>query len=192
MNAKWKLAIFATIVSLTAAAPVALAQQPRHPNSGPGSMMPGRMMGPGVMGRGMMGPGMMGPGMMGSGMMGGRGMMMGGCSMMGSAGETFAKGRVAFLKAELGITDEQKAAFDAYATALSDNLENMHSMWQSMMEMMSAKTPVERLDIHLTVMESRVTALKAIKPKLAALYTTLSDEQKKKADHLLTGMGCMM
>ena len=27
---------------------------------------------------------------------------------------------------------------------------------------------------------------------LAALYDTLSDDQKKKADELLTGMGCMM
>jgi len=187
MKAKSKLVIFATIVSLTAATPVALAQQPRHPNSGLGSMMSGRMMDPGMMGRGMRGPGMMGPGMMG-----GRGMMMGGCPMMSGEGQTFAKGRIAFLKAELAITDKQKAPFDAYATALNDNFENMHAMWQNMMEMMSAKTPVERLDIHLTMMESRVTALKAIKPRLAALYSALSDEQKQKADQLLTGMGCMM
>ena len=28
--------------------------------------------------------------------------------------------------------------------------------------------------------------------RLAALYAALSDEQKKKADQILTGMGCMM
>ena len=39
---------------------------------------------------------------------------------------------------------------------------------------------------------ARVTALKELKPALADLYAALSDEQKKKADELLTGMGCMM
>ncbi len=41
-------------------------------------------------------------------------------------------------------------------------------------------------------MESRLQALKDIKPALAALYDTLSDDQKKVAGQLLTGMGCMM
>jgi hypothetical protein len=41
-------------------------------------------------------------------------------------------------------------------------------------------------------MEGRLTALKAVKPALANLYAALSDEQKKKADELLTGVGCMM
>ena len=40
-------------------------------------------------------------------------------------------------------------------------------------------------------MDSRLTALKEIKPALAKFYAALSDEQKKKADELLTGMGCM-
>jgi hypothetical protein len=38
-------------------------------------------------------------------------------------------------------------------------------------------------------MESRLTALKNIKPTLEKLYSALSDEQ---TDELLTGMGCMM
>jgi hypothetical protein len=41
-------------------------------------------------------------------------------------------------------------------------------------------------------MESRLSALKEVKPALANLYAALSDDQKKKADELLTGMGCMM
>ena len=41
-------------------------------------------------------------------------------------------------------------------------------------------------------MEGRLQALKDIKPALAALYEALSDDQKKKADQLLTSMGCMM
>ena len=41
-------------------------------------------------------------------------------------------------------------------------------------------------------MDSRLAKLKEIKPALAKLYAALSAEQKKKADEVLTGMGCMM
>jgi hypothetical protein len=99
--------------------------------------------------------------------------------------------RIAFLKAELAITDGQKAPFDAYAAVLKDNLQNMRDMRQSMMGTMSAKTPVEHLDAHLAMMQGRVASLSDVKPKLEALYTALNATQKTKANKLLTGMGCM-
>ena len=88
---------------------------------------PGMMFGPGN------GPGMMygqrgrglgyGPGMMGYYSQGI------GCPMMGftSDGQTlpFAEGRIAFLKAELGITDAQKSQWDAYADSIKQNLQSM-------------------------------------------------------------------
>ena len=55
-----------------------------------------------------------------------------------------------------------------------------------------AKTPADRLDAQIAAMDSRIVALKEIKPALTKLYAVLSDEQKKKADQVLTGMGCMM
>jgi hypothetical protein len=116
--------------------------------------------------------------------------------MIGSATEgqasTFAEGRIAFLKTELGITEAQKAVWDAYADAIKSNLQNMQSMWQSMKAVFEAKTPVERLEAHIAVMDGRLGALKAIKPALANLYAALSADQKKKADEILTGVGCMM
>jgi len=115
------------------------------------------------------------------------GMMMGGRDT-----STRAEGRIAFLKAELAITDAQKEFWDAYASALKKNLEGMRSMRASMMEMMQAKSPVERLDQHIAAMENRTAALKEIRPALSNLYAALSDDQKKTADELLTGMGCMM
>jgi hypothetical protein len=128
----------------------------------------------------------MGPG----GMMG----MMGGCPMFGADGQAsaFIDGRIAFVKAEFGITDAQKEAWDAYADATKRNLQSMQGMWQTMKTVFEAKTPVERLDAHLAAMESRTKALKDVKPVLAKLYDALSVEQKKKADEILTGMGCMM
>ena len=145
------------------------------------------------------GPGwdMMGPNMMDRGSLMGRGWMMGmmgGCPMMGADGKAsaFIDGRVAFLKAELAITDTQKGAWDAYADATKRNLESMQGMWQTMKAVFDAKTPVERLDAHLAAMESRTKVLKDVKPTLVKLYEALSAEQKKKADDILTGMGCLM
>lgn len=180
----------------------ALAQQGPGPGpggmgKGPGMMGPGMQMGPGMgpgMGQGM-GPGM-GPGM-GMGMhrgMGGGGPMMG-CMTFGTdEGKTYADGRLAFLKAELGITDAQKAQWDGYAAALKKNLESMRPMREAMMASMAAPdgSPVERLDLRITAMEARLAMLKEVKPALAGLFGTLSDEQKKKAGELLTTMGCMM
>jgi hypothetical protein len=137
----------------------------------------------------------MGPGMMGSGMM--KMMrMMGDCPMtgmmMGADTSAFADGRVAFLKAELGITDAQKGVWETYAAALKKNLQGMQAMREIMASVMEVKTPVERLDAHISVMEGRLASLKEVKPALAGLYGALSDDQRKKADQILSSMGCMI
>lgn len=173
-----------------------LAQAKQMP--GGGGMGPGSMgqegMGQGNMRPGMMGQGGMGPGMMQGGMMQ---MMTANCPMMGNmmgGGDmpAFTDGRIAFLKAELGITDTQKEAWDAYAEALKKNLMGMQGMREAMMATMSTTGATERLEAHLAAMESRVASLKEVKPALAKLYGVLTDEQRKKADQILTGMGCMM
>ncbi len=182
----------ATIMAGLLIGGAALAQpapDPHHPgDAAPGAAqgqmpatMPGGMMGSGKMGR-MMGGGMMGPGMMD---------MMSNCPMMGGSA-SHAEGRIAFLKAELAITDAQNAAWEAYAAQIRKNLMSMQDMQKTMMSMMDAKSPVERIDARIAMMEKRTQALKDIKPALVTLYASLSAEQQKKADQLLTGMGCMM
>ena len=88
----------------------------------------------------MMGPGY-GPGMMGNYGPG----MMGGCPMVGISSDgqtlTFVDGRIAFLKAELGITDAQTSVWDAYAEAIKRNLQNMQGMWQTMKTVFEARIP---------------------------------------------------
>ncbi len=151
------------------------------------------------------GPGY-GPGMMGQGWGGGqggqgggrwgRGMMGGGCGPMsfGEDGQvsSFVDGRIAFLKAELGITDAQTKVWDAFAEAMKSNFVNMRGLRQAMRAAFDADTPVDRLDARISVMESRAATLKEMKQPLSDLYGALSKEQKAKADDLLTGMGCMM
>lgn len=168
--------------------PVALAQSPQQAQGmmgygwGQGMMGPNGMMGWGVMGQGgwsnrMMGPGMMGYGMMGPGMMMGYGPVM--------------DGQLAYEKAELGITEAQTQAWDDYVKALKDRATTMQSVHASMMQAMQSGTAIDRMQIHIQAMESMLDSMKAIAPATEALYKTLTDEQKKKAD-LLLGTGCCM
>ena len=167
MQRRTVVSIFALTAAVALGTLIAAAQ-------GPGSMksrmkgMPGMNMDHGMMGRDcpMMG------------------MMMGGAGM-----PTFAEGRIAFLKAELAITPAQQIVWDGYAAALKKNLTGMR---HDMTTAASGKGPVARVDAQLAAMEGHVAALKEMKPALAKLYDALSDEQKKKADQILTGMSCMM
>lgn len=158
-------------------APAALAQSPQAQG------MMGYGWGQGMMGmgpNGMMGPGMQG--MMGYGMMG-PGMMMGYGPVM--------DGQLAYLKAELGITDAQTQAWDDYVKALKDRTTTMQSMHASMMQAMQNGTALDRMQGHIEAMQSMLDSMKAIAPATEALYKVLTDDQKKKADPLL-GTGCCM
>jgi LTXXQ motif family protein len=139
------------------------------------------------MGKGMGGM-MMGQGMMGDCPMMDR-MSRGVRKMMGGDMQAMSDQRIAALKTQLAITPEQQATWDTYAAALKKNVTGMQAMRQTMKTGMSAKSPVERLDAQVTAMESRLAALKEVKPALSNLYTSLSGEQKKKADKTVS---CMM
>ena len=111
---------------------------------------------------------------------------------MGSDTTTPVADRITSLRTELGITDAQKTAWDAYAATLTTNLQGMQAMRQTMMKVMEAKTPVERLDAQVSAMDVHLASMKALKPTLTALYAALSDQQKTKASQILAGKGCMM
>ncbi|HEX7774888.1 MAG TPA: Spy/CpxP family protein refolding chaperone [Parvibaculum sp.] len=132
-----------------------------------------------------------GPGMM-------DGSMMGGCGMMGygrgaADDDSYADGRVAFLKAELKITDAQSAAWNNYADALKANSQAMIGMHRQMVATFKQddRSALKFLDFHIQAMKSRLAALEALKPATEALYSALSAEQRKKADDVLPVMGCI-
>ncbi len=143
----------------------------------------------------MHGPMMYGPGMH-HGYMGPMGGPMLGGGMCPIGGPDFADGRLAFIKAELGITDQQQAAFDGFAKILKSHAEGRQERHEAMMQAMSqVQSPLDRLGARITMMEMRVGMMKEMKAALDKLYGALSDEQKRKADFLLPGMGgmrCMM
>ena len=131
--------------------------------------------------------GMMGRGMMNHGQMG-RGMMRGGKRRHGGMG-AMTKGRLAYLKAELKISEVQQPAWNEYSDAAKDRVSIMQGMRQGMMESMQNGTAVERMDARISGMEAMLESMKTVKPAADKLYGALNDEQKKIANELI-GRDC--
>jgi Spy/CpxP family protein refolding chaperone len=128
-------------------------------------------------GQGMMGQG--GQGMMGHGDQG----------MMGQKNlKAMVEGRLAYVKTALEITDAEATVWKAYEDASRANVQGMQAAHQAMMTLMQSGTAVDRMQAHITMMQSRLDALKALQPATEALYKALTPEQQKQADTLL-GMG---
>jgi hypothetical protein len=160
------------------------SQKGQGGQKGPGMMMGGGMMGRGGKsdGQGMdcprMGKSKMG-GMMGKGMMGkGPGMM---------PSRPMMEARLAYIKADLEITDAQEDAWNGYADAVRAGF----TATESAREAMKGGNAMERMDARIKAAEAKLENLKTLKPATEALYDVLTDEQKKKADTLLGG-GCGM
>jgi len=125
----------------------------------------------------------------------GKGMMMGGGpgTMMGQWDlKAMVEGRLAYVKTALGITEEQAAVWKAYEDASRANVQSMQAAHQTMITAMQSGSAIDRMQAHITMMQARLDALKALKPATEALYKALTPEQQKKADTLLSmGRGMM-
>ncbi|HEX7967622.1 MAG TPA: Spy/CpxP family protein refolding chaperone [Stellaceae bacterium] len=138
------------------------------------------------------GPGMMrgygyGPGMMGSNG-GGPGFMGGG--MFGFADEgqiiEFVDGRLAFVKAELKVTEQQMPLWNAFADTVRANAKTVNERRELMYgARWEQKSLPERLDAQETILASRLEALRKTSAALKPLYAALDNQQKKVADTLL-------
>jgi len=108
------------------------------------------------------------------------------------------EGRIAFLRAELKITDAQNAAWNAFADALRANARSLGEIRSSIMSGMAGSAQpslVERFALQEKWLAARLEGVRAIKSPLVYLMAALSDDQKKVADELLAphmGMMAMM
>lgn len=147
------------------------------------------------------------------GMMGGMPMMMNMMrdmpmmNMMGMMGPGSAgmatvdrvEGRIAFLRAELKITEAQSNAWNAFADALRTNAKKLGEVRalmrsQPIAGQQQAPAMADRLDVQERWLLARLEGTRAIKSAVTKLYVTMSDDQKKAADELLgphMGMGMM-
>lgn len=162
-------------------------QNPHHqPSQGQAAPAPGSAM---PMPGGAGGMGMMG--MMGGGGMSHMGGMMDHMAMMQMMGER-TEGRLAFIKTELVITDNQLPAWNAYADAVRAEAKRRTAGMPMGHGAVPAATWIDRLTRQEQDLEQRLESLRRLKGVSSALYATLSATQKKTADEVLGGpMGRM-
>ena len=94
------------------------------------------------------------------------------------------EGRIAFLKAELEITDKQMADWNVLADALRSSRQHLVEARKYLVPDDKANSPdrMERYERHLT---ERLEAVKSARTSFARLYPTLSESQKQTADTIL-------
>ena len=173
----------------------AVSAQPYGYGMGPGMMGgygPGYGAGPGYGPGYGMGPGMMGgygPGYgRGPGWMGGYGpgygmgpqAMFGG--YYGNSDESLAA-----MKAQLGITAKQDAAWQAFAKNAKKQSENRQAWFAKMQQARSAGSAPEFLAQQTEIMKQREAELEANAAAVKNLYAALTPEQKTIADQLFGG-----
>lgn len=95
------------------------------------------------------------------------------------------EGRIAFLKAELGIADAQLPQWNVFADALRASFKNMHGAMTSPMQSDKQTTMPARVDAMVGMMTGRLESLKANAAAGKSLYDVLTDAQKKLADDLI-------
>ncbi len=134
------------------------------------------------------------PGM--GGMMGGQGMnmMQDGPGMQGMqmGPGKHVEGRLAFLRAEIGISEVQTPAWNSFADAVRKASKDM-MMAMPMMAPKAAKGDwLGNLERHEKMMASHIESLHAIRASAEPLYAALSEDQKRIANELMAGpMGPM-
>lgn len=185
---KTKLLIAVTAAVLVFGSPASFAQtqpDPHHPEQSVGEVSaPSDQQAAGMNMMNMM-AGMMK--MMSGGQMG-----MGGMEMSGMGMTERVEGRIAFLRAELQITDAQAKLWDAYAGTLRDNAKRLKDSGGGMMAGMQSPALLGQLDAQEKMLSARLEGIKAMKVTLAPLYEALTEEQRKTADELLAPhMGLM-
>ena len=181
-------ALLATTIG-AASAQTAQDRETHHPATAPATTDAGGCPGGGMFAAGKTGETSMGG--MGAMMDSGMGQMM---QMMGGsqAMMPFAhiEGRVAFLKAELAITDVQAPQWNVFADTLRAGAKSMRESMTGMMQAGKPSNAAERTDAMVKMMTARVDGMKAIADAEKGLYAVLTDAQKETADELL-GMSMM-
>ena len=169
-------------------APPAAAEAPVAPSS-PGGMPRGQggiMMGQGgAGGMPMMGPQGQGSMMQMMGMGDQDDRRMGG--MPGGGMIDHMDGRIAFLRAELKITDAQAAPWDAFAKALREDAKTLNEIRGSMMQR-AVTTPAslsDRFTMQEKILTARLDGLRSVRAALEKLEAVLTDDQKKAAGELI-------
>jgi hypothetical protein len=181
------LPLMLSVAALTGLSSTAsLAQTPPAPATGSPGASPPMMQGMPPEMTQMMLPMMQMMQRMHSGAMSRMALMGGPSGMMPGGTLSNTEGQIAFLKAELKITEPQEKAWDAFAEALRTNAKSLAAAPNPMMGAMNPRLSAgARLEQQEKLLTSQLEALKRSRAALEALSAVLGDEQKKRLDELI-------
>jgi hypothetical protein len=95
------------------------------------------------------------------------------------------EGRIAFLKAELKVTEGQSVLWNAVADAMRANAAAARPMREHMhANHGKPTTAIERMEMQERMVALRADGLRRLTAAFRPFYAALSDEQKKTADEL--------
>lgn len=94
------------------------------------------------------------------------------------------EGRIAFLHAELRITEAQMAVWTELATVMRANAKRMSEV-QGSHQQAAAPSAIARLDSHERWLVARLESVRALKAAYAKLHAVLDENQRKVGDQLV-------
>lgn len=92
------------------------------------------------------------------------------------------EGRIAYLKAELKITEAQTVPWSAYAESMRSNAEAMKAMHAAMTKEPMATSLPDRLAAQKKMASGHLAAVDKMEAAAKPLYAALSEEQRKMID----------
>ena len=90
--------------------------------------------------------------------------------------------RIKQLQAALKISEEQETLWNNLTVVMRDNAKSMDALAKDRSEASKAMTAVEHLKLHSQITEAQLEQQKKFIPPFEALYTSMSDDQKKITD----------
>jgi len=99
-----------------------------------------------------------------------------------------AESRIKQLQGALKITPDQEVLWNNLTQVMRDNAKDMDVLTRDRAEKTKTMNAVERMKFHSEITEIRLNQQKRLIPVFEALYTSMSDQQKKSTDEIfLTG-----
>ena len=108
-------------------------------------------------------------------------------AMAGQPGETMqslVERRITDLHGKLHITPQQSQQWDPLAQVMRDNAREMDQVYKQRAEKLGAMSAVDNMQSYAQIEQQRAQDVQKLVPALQALYTSLSDQQKKTADEI--------
>jgi hypothetical protein len=109
---------------------------------------------------------------------------------MACAADQHVEGQLAFIKAELNITEEQAPVWNVFAETFRADKQKKTASCFAMQEQTRTMASANLLD-SMKLMEARLNeqldSIRSMEAAIRPLYGMLSKDQKKKADEILKG-----